>query len=105
MGIKQYKPTSAGRRYMSVSDFSEVTKNETPENLLTPFIRVHLNYVIPMLGKLITGEAEAYTYLPDTTKGFLSAEELAVQMKRAGFQTIGFKRLMFGTIAVHWGIK
>ena len=74
-------------------------------NLLSPFIKIHLNYVIPTLGKLITGEADAYTYLPDTTKEFLSAETLAARMKKAGLQDVGFKRVMFGTIAIHWGSK
>jgi large subunit ribosomal protein L2 len=34
MGIKQYKPTSPGRRFQSVSDFAEITKT-TPEKSLT----------------------------------------------------------------------
>ncbi len=37
MGIRVYKPTSAGRRNASVSDFAELTPGYTPErNLLTP---------------------------------------------------------------------
>ena len=75
------------------------------QNLLTPFIKIHLNHVIPTLGKLITGEADAYTYLPDTTKEFLSAETLAVRMRDAGLKDVGYKRVMFGTIAIHWGTK
>ncbi|MCL5673362.1 MAG: 50S ribosomal protein L2 [bacterium] len=34
MQIKKYKPTSSGRRFQSVSDFSEITR-ETPEKNLT----------------------------------------------------------------------
>lgn len=34
MGIKKFKPTSAGRRFMTGADFSEVTKS-TPERSLT----------------------------------------------------------------------
>jgi large subunit ribosomal protein L2 len=34
MGLKSYKPTSAGRRLMTVSDFAEITKT-TPEKKLT----------------------------------------------------------------------
>lgn len=34
MGIKKYKPTSAGRRRSSVSDFSEITKKEPERSLL-----------------------------------------------------------------------
>src|SRR5215470_3965825 len=34
MGIKSYRPTSPGRRQMSVSDFSEVTRREPEPSLL-----------------------------------------------------------------------
>jgi large subunit ribosomal protein L2 len=34
MGIKNYRPTSPGRRQMSVSDFSEVTRSEPERSLL-----------------------------------------------------------------------
>jgi large subunit ribosomal protein L2 len=34
MGIKQYKPTSPGRRFQTVSDFAEITRT-TPEKSLT----------------------------------------------------------------------
>ncbi len=36
MGIKRYKPTSAGRRGMSVSTFEEITKFEPEKSLLEP---------------------------------------------------------------------
>lgn len=76
-----------------------------PETALRPLIDFHLHVIIPSLGKLITGEAEAYTYLPETTRAFLKAEDLAAYMESAGFQAVGFKRLMLGTIAIHWGQK
>ncbi|HLE16619.1 MAG TPA: ubiquinone/menaquinone biosynthesis methyltransferase [Anaerolineales bacterium] len=74
-------------------------------NLLSPFIRLHLKYVIPTLGRLVTGVGEAYTYLPDSTQAFLTAEQLAEEMWLAGFSQVGYRRLMFGTIAIHWGQK
>ena len=36
MGIKQYKPTSPGRRFQSVSDFAEITRSEPEKSLLRP---------------------------------------------------------------------
>ncbi|MEG0075012.1 MAG: 50S ribosomal protein L2 [Eubacterium sp.] len=36
MGIKKYKPTSPGRRNMSVNTFEEVTKSEPEKSLLAP---------------------------------------------------------------------
>ena len=40
MPIKRYKPTSPGRRFMSVSTFEEVTK-KTPERSLTQHLPKH----------------------------------------------------------------
>jgi demethylmenaquinone methyltransferase/2-methoxy-6-polyprenyl-1,4-benzoquinol methylase len=75
------------------------------ENNLKVFIDFYLDVIIPRLGRLISGEAEAYTYLPETTQAFLEAEQLAAYMEQAGFQKVGFRRRMFGTIAIHWGSK
>ncbi len=74
-------------------------------NVLSPFIWVHLHVVIPALGKLVTGAGEAYRYLPETTEGFVTAEEMAARMASVGFENIGFRRFMFGTVAIHWGEK
>jgi demethylmenaquinone methyltransferase/2-methoxy-6-polyprenyl-1,4-benzoquinol methylase len=73
-------------------------------SILSPFIRIYLNLVIPTLGKLLTGQAAAYRYLPDSTQHFLEPETLAVRIAQAGFQQVGFQRLMFGTVAIHWAI-
>lgn len=75
------------------------------KNLLSPFIWLHMHLVIPALGTLLSGQRDAYTYLPDSTEAFLTAEDLAARMAAAGFKRIGYKRLMFGTIAIHWGEK
>ena len=36
MGLKKYKPTSPGRRFMSVSDFAEITTSTPEKSLLAP---------------------------------------------------------------------
>jgi demethylmenaquinone methyltransferase/2-methoxy-6-polyprenyl-1,4-benzoquinol methylase len=74
-------------------------------NLFSPFIWLHMHVIIPFLGTLLSGQRDAYTYLPDSTEAFLTAEELASRMAVIGFKQIGYKRLMFGTIAIHWGEK
>lgn len=74
-------------------------------NLLSPVIWVHMHAVIPLVGGLISGMRDAYTYLPDTTEHFLTAETLAARMSAAGFRNIGFQRHMFGTVAIHWAEK
>jgi demethylmenaquinone methyltransferase/2-methoxy-6-polyprenyl-1,4-benzoquinol methylase len=75
------------------------------KNLLRPFIRIHLNTVIPTLGKLVAGEAEAYRYLPDSTQQFQEPESLAQLMRGAGLEDVTYRLYMFGTIAIHAGQK
>lgn len=75
------------------------------DNLLKPFIKVHLNTVIPTLGKLVTGDGDAYRYLPDSTQAFQGPEQLAETMRAAGLVDVGYQLFMFGTIAIHAGTK
>jgi demethylmenaquinone methyltransferase/2-methoxy-6-polyprenyl-1,4-benzoquinol methylase len=75
------------------------------KNILSPFIWLHMHFVIPTLGGLLTGSRDAYRYLPETTEGFVTAENLVARMAAAGFKRINFQRFMFGTIAIHWGEK
>ncbi len=71
-------------------------------NWLSPFIWAHMHIIIPLVGGLVSGFREAYKYLSRSTEGFLTAEQLASHMAVAGFKKVNFKRLMFGTIAIHW---
>ena len=75
------------------------------KTILSPFIWIHMHVIIPTLGGLITGVRDAYRYLPETTEGFVTAEDMAVRLMAVGFKKVGFKRLMFGTIAIHWAEK
>jgi demethylmenaquinone methyltransferase/2-methoxy-6-polyprenyl-1,4-benzoquinol methylase len=75
------------------------------KNLLRPFIRAHLNYVIPTLGRLISGNGDAYRYLPDSTQQFKTPELLADIMQETGLAHVTYKMFMFGTIAIHAGQK
>ena len=75
------------------------------KNMLSPLIWLHMHVVIPLLGRILTGSSDAYRYLPETTEGFVTAENLASRMAVAGFKKIDYQRFMFGTIAIHWGEK
>ena len=39
MAVRQFKPTSPGRRFMTISDFAEITKSEPEKSLLAPIHR------------------------------------------------------------------
>lgn len=76
-----------------------------PDNLLRPAIEVHLRYVIPTVGALVSGSGTAYRYLPQSSEAFLTPEALAEAFRVAGLRLVRFRRLMFGTIAIHIGVK
>jgi demethylmenaquinone methyltransferase / 2-methoxy-6-polyprenyl-1,4-benzoquinol methylase len=75
------------------------------KTILRPAIMFYLRIVIPFLGKLLTGEGDAYRYLTKSTINFIKAEILADIMRDAGLEDVSFKRLMFGNIAVHQGVR
>ena len=96
---EQYRTLKPGGRIVIL----DTTKPK--RNLLTPFIWLHMHMMIPLMGRLVSGAGDAYKYLPDSTEEFITAEEMTARMAAVGFKKINFERLMFGTIAIHWGEK
>jgi demethylmenaquinone methyltransferase/2-methoxy-6-polyprenyl-1,4-benzoquinol methylase len=76
-----------------------------PSGWMRPLLRLHLHVVIPLLGRWVARDAEAYNYLPDSTERFLGAEALAELLSRTGLSRIGHVRRMLGTVAIHWATK
>lgn len=76
-----------------------------PHNLLRPFILFHLKVNIPLLGRLIAGNSDAYQYLPESTQAFRTPSQLAELMRAAGYENVGWRTYMLGTMAVHWGSR
>jgi demethylmenaquinone methyltransferase/2-methoxy-6-polyprenyl-1,4-benzoquinol methylase len=61
--------------------------------------------MLPWIGGMISGSRDAYSYLPESIKKFPGAEDLASQMRRAGFQRVEFERMTGGAVALHLGYK
>jgi demethylmenaquinone methyltransferase / 2-methoxy-6-polyprenyl-1,4-benzoquinol methylase len=67
-------------------------------NALYSFYSRHL---LPRIGGLISGAADAYTYLPDSVRRFPDADGLASKMEEAGFTEVRYERMTFGIVALH----
>ena len=79
--------------------------SKPPHNLLRPFFLFFFNKIVPFLGGLISGQREAYTYLPQSVNEFLTPDELKAVMERAGLREVKYQRLMMSTVAIHVGVK
>ncbi|MDM8000935.1 MAG: class I SAM-dependent methyltransferase [Dehalococcoidia bacterium] len=67
--------------------------------------RAYLMHILPLVGWLVSGDKEAYVYLPRSIMEFPSAEGLRGIMQRAGLQGVRFRFLTCGVVAIHIGTK
>ena len=77
----------------------EMTPMRRP--LLRPFFRLYFNRWVPLLGRLVSRHASAYSWLPQSVDEFISAEALAAVIAEAGFADVRVHRLALGSVALH----
>jgi demethylmenaquinone methyltransferase/2-methoxy-6-polyprenyl-1,4-benzoquinol methylase len=61
--------------------------------------------VLPRIGAWISGDASAYTYLPESIRSFPDQRSLAGELKAAGFREVRWTNLTGGIVALHIGVK
>jgi demethylmenaquinone methyltransferase/2-methoxy-6-polyprenyl-1,4-benzoquinol methylase len=76
-----------------------------PDTLWGRLFRFYFHQIVPRLGGLISGQADAYAYLPRSADAFLRPGELAAAMEAAGLREVSYQMLMLGTVALHKGVK
>lgn len=81
----------------------EVAKPRNPLIRLGHY--VYFNRIVPIIGRLIGGNREAYTYLPQSAANFPPPPVLAEMMRAAGWQGVRYTLVGFGAVAVHVGEK
>lgn len=78
--------------------------NRPPKRWYRPFVDFYLFRILPSIGGLFSRK-EAYTYLPESMKTFVSREELTAVMERAGLTDIQVRDLNLGTVCIHSGTR
>jgi demethylmenaquinone methyltransferase/2-methoxy-6-polyprenyl-1,4-benzoquinol methylase len=66
---------------------------------------IYFQRIMPCVGGLISGDREAYAYLPESVSHFQSAEDYAELMRRSGLENVQSKKLTFGIASILTGIK
>jgi demethylmenaquinone methyltransferase/2-methoxy-6-polyprenyl-1,4-benzoquinol methylase len=67
--------------------------------------RFYFHRLVPIIGGFISGQPDAYAYLPASAEAFLRPNELKAGMEKAGLHEVSYTMLMFNTVALHVGIK
>jgi demethylmenaquinone methyltransferase/2-methoxy-6-polyprenyl-1,4-benzoquinol methylase len=76
-----------------------------PDTLGGRMFRFYFHRIVPRLGGLISGQPDAYGYLPRSADSFLRPSQLAGVMEAAGLRQVRYQMLMLGTVALHVGVK
>ena len=68
---------------------------------LQPFYDLYSFAVLPLLGQIVTGRREAYTYLVESIRRFPPQGELSALIAAAGLERVRFRNLTGGIAALH----
>ncbi len=60
---------------------------------------------LPLYGKLISKDKQAYSYLTKTIEAFPQGEEMMDILQKAGFRETAFRRLTFGICTMYFATK
>jgi len=76
-----------------------------PSPWVRPGYTFYLGRLLPVIAGAITGDRPAYEYLNRTISEFPGAEELAREIRAAGYDPVTHERMTFGIVALHEGVK
>lgn len=62
---------------------------------------IYFRGILPTVGRLVSGDRRAYTYLPESVKAFPNGKEFTDICLRVGFQKAVFKPLSFGICSLY----
>ncbi|MBQ7191289.1 MAG: bifunctional demethylmenaquinone methyltransferase/2-methoxy-6-polyprenyl-1,4-benzoquinol methylase UbiE [Paludibacteraceae bacterium] len=105
-GVRNFADLDAGlkemHRVMKKDGELLILEFSYPTNLLIRWgYNLYFSYVLPLIGRLMSKDKKAYTYLNQSVKQFPYGEKLVERLKKAGFDNITFQPLTFGIATLY----
>lgn len=72
---------------------------------IRPLYQFYTHCIIPFLGRMISKDMRAYSYLPESIAAVPQGNDMLQLMHEAGFNDCHFKSLTFGTCSIYMAIK
>ncbi|MDE6080763.1 MAG: bifunctional demethylmenaquinone methyltransferase/2-methoxy-6-polyprenyl-1,4-benzoquinol methylase UbiE, partial [Muribaculaceae bacterium] len=83
-----------------------VIELSTPQSpLVKPFYRLYTRTLIPAVGRLISKDTRAYSYLPESIAAVPQGDRMLQLMRDAGFTNCLCRTLTFGTCSIYTATK
>jgi len=75
------------------------------KGLMRRLYPIYFEKILPWIGGLISGDREAYAYLPESVYHFQYAEDYEEIMRKVGLENVNFCPLTGGIASIITGIK
>ena len=73
--------------------------------MIKPFYNFYTRCVIPLVGRLLSGDREAYTYLPRSIAAVPARKQMTDLMTQAGFADTSFRQFTLGVCTLYTAVK
>lgn len=105
-GVRNFSNLKKGleemRRVLQPGGVLCIIELSTPQGKFSGIAyNIYSGKVIPWVGKKVTGDDRAYSYLPESIKACPQREEMAALIKESGFKHIEWKSLSFGAVTYY----
>lgn len=108
-GVRNFADLAAGyramRRMLAPGGLLCVLELSTPVNpIVRPLYRLYAGAIIPLMGRLVSRDSRAYSYLPESIAAVPQADDMLALMTDAGFINPSFRRLTFGVCTLYTAV-
>ena len=104
-GVRNFENLEKGlselRRVVKENGNVYILEFSKMEGVLSPLYNFYFRKVLPFLAKMISGEKEAYTYLPDSVQNFPCGERMKNILLDLGFSKVEYKKLSLGIVTIY----
>ena len=104
-GVRNFENLEKGlielRRVVKENGSVYILEFSKMEGVLSPLYNFYFRRVLPFLAKMISGEKEAYTYLPDSVQNFPCGERMKNILLDLGFSKVEYKKLSLGIVTIY----
>jgi len=99
-GLSEIQRVLKPAKKIFIIEFSKPKKNPIKQ-----FYTFYFRVILPVIGRLISKNKTAYSYLPDTVANFPDGEDFCNILKQCGFINVKFISLSFGIASIYIGEK